>query len=87
MQIPFTDIFCVGYMLSELVAREEDTQLAGLVSITDASGFGIKHVSVYMYIHTYVCSMSQYTVSGAIIGFLGHAVHVKSRATRALIGL
>ena len=46
LQIPFTDIFCVGYMLSELVAREEDTQLAGLVSITDASGFGIKHVSV-----------------------------------------
>ena len=44
-QIPFTDIFCVGYMLSELVAQEEDTQLAGLVSITDASGFGIKHVN------------------------------------------
>ena len=33
-------------MLSELVIREEETQIAGLVSITDATGFGLKHVII-----------------------------------------
>jgi len=43
-KIPFTDVFCVGYMLSELVTEEPETQIAGLVSITDATGFGLKHL-------------------------------------------
>jgi len=34
----------VGYMLCELVIREERTQIAGCVSITDATGFGFKQM-------------------------------------------
>jgi len=43
-KIPFLDLFCVGYMLCEMVIREERTQIAGAVSITDASGFGFKQM-------------------------------------------
>jgi len=43
-QIPFLDLFCVGYMLCELVIKEERTQIAGCVSITDATGFGFKQM-------------------------------------------
>ena len=46
-QIPFLDLFCVGYMLCELVIREERTQIAGCVSITDATGFGLKQVRAH----------------------------------------
>merc|ERR1719369_423338 len=44
-KIPFVDLFCVGYMLCELVIREERTQIAGAVSITDASGILIRSPS------------------------------------------
>jgi len=43
-QIPFLDLFCVGYMLCEMVIKEERTQIAGCVSITDATGFGFKQM-------------------------------------------
>jgi len=43
-QVPFIDIFCVGIMMAEMVIREEETQIAGLTSITDASGFSFKHM-------------------------------------------
>ena len=46
-QIPFLDLFCVGYMLCELVIREERTQIAGCISITDATGFGLKQVGAH----------------------------------------
>ena len=44
LQIPLRDLFCAGYMLCEMVVREEETQVAGIVSITDAEGFGFKHL-------------------------------------------
>ena len=34
-------------MLCELVIREERTQIAGCVSITDATGFGLKQVGAH----------------------------------------
>lgn len=43
-KISFEEVFCAGYLLSELVVREEETQISGLVTITDASGFGWKHM-------------------------------------------
>ena len=65
-KIALQDLFCAGYMLCEMVVREEETQvftwrtnpcavtkfvfhslnaqIAGIVSITDASGFGFKHL-------------------------------------------
>jgi len=43
-KIPFVDVFCVGYLLSEMVVREEETQIAGLTAIVDATGFGFKHL-------------------------------------------
>ena len=57
-QIPFVDMFCAGYMLAELVVREERTQvscftthstidvfqIAGLTALVDASGFGFRHL-------------------------------------------
>jgi len=43
-KIPLRDLFCAGYMLCEMVVREEETQVAGIVSITDAEGFGFKHL-------------------------------------------
>lgn len=43
-KISFADLFCAGYILCEMVAREERTQIAGLISITDAKGFGWKQV-------------------------------------------
>merc|ERR1711971_67335 len=43
-KIALQDLFCAGYMLCEMVVREKETQIAGIVSITDASGFGFKHL-------------------------------------------
>lgn len=43
-KIPFLDMFCVGYMLCEMVIKEERTQIAGCISITDATGFGFKQM-------------------------------------------
>jgi len=43
-KIPFEDVFCVGYMLYELGIKEEKTQIAGCVTVTDASGFGFKQM-------------------------------------------
>jgi hypothetical protein len=34
----FSHVFCAGYMLSELVAAETKTQIAGVTNIADASG-------------------------------------------------
>ena len=39
----------MGYMLCELVIREERTQIAGCVSITDATGFGFKQVGATVF--------------------------------------
>ncbi len=36
----FSQCFRLGYMLSELVALEPRTQVAGVTTIADASGFG-----------------------------------------------
>lgn len=43
-KISFNELFCAGYMLCAMVAREERTQIAGITSVTDASGFSMKHV-------------------------------------------
>ena len=37
-QDDFSNVFCAGYMLSELVAMETKTQIAGVTNIADASG-------------------------------------------------
>ena len=37
-QDDFSDVFCAGYMLSELVALETKTQIAGVTNIADATG-------------------------------------------------
>ena len=37
-------MFCAGYMLCEMVAKEERTQIAGLTMITDGEGFGMKQM-------------------------------------------
>ena len=36
------DLYAVGYMLSELIALEPETQVAGVTIIADATGFGWK---------------------------------------------
>ena len=36
----FNEVFCVGYALSELVALETKTQIAGVTTIADAKDFG-----------------------------------------------
>ena len=38
----FSDVFCAGYMLCEMVSREEKTQIAGVTVICDGSNFGLK---------------------------------------------
>ncbi|XP_023347327.1 alpha-tocopherol transfer protein [Eurytemora carolleeae] len=43
-KIPFNDIFCASYMLCEMIAREERTQIAGITAIVDAQGFGFKQM-------------------------------------------
>ena len=37
-QDDFSHVFCAGYMLSELVALETKTQIAGVTNIADATG-------------------------------------------------
>jgi len=43
-KISFDDLFCAGYCLCEMTAREEKTQIAGYSAICDASGFGWKQL-------------------------------------------
>ena len=43
-KVPFEDVFCAEYMLSELIIKEERTQIAGVVCIVDASGFGFRQL-------------------------------------------
>ena len=38
----FSDVFCCGYMLCEMVSREEKTQMTGVTCVMDGSNFGFK---------------------------------------------
>ena len=40
----FGAVYAVGYMLSELMALEPKTQIAGVTCIIDAKDFGLKHL-------------------------------------------
>ena len=40
--IVFDDVFCLGYMFSELISVEPKTQVAGVTVISDAGGFSFK---------------------------------------------
>lgn len=41
-KVNFCDVFCGGYMLCEMVSREEKTQIAGVTCVADGSNFGFK---------------------------------------------
>jgi len=43
-KVPFIDIFCGIYLMSELMVMDYKTQIAGIVTIVDAAGFGFKHL-------------------------------------------
>jgi len=45
-QDDFSDVFCAGYMLSELVALETKTQIAGVTNIADATGRALRSVII-----------------------------------------
>jgi len=40
--ISFNHTFCIAYMMTEMVAMEEETQIAGVTSILDGENFGLK---------------------------------------------
>ena len=43
-EISFTDSYCAGYMLCEMIAAEPMTQVAGCTVVTDCSDFGLKQL-------------------------------------------
>ncbi len=45
----FTDCYAVGYMMSELMALEPKTQVAGVTVVSDASGFGFKQFKSFTF--------------------------------------
>lgn len=50
-KVTFDDIFCAGYCLTELVAMETKTQIAGVTCIADAAGFGFKQLRSFTIDH------------------------------------
>ena len=43
--VSFTDCYCVTYMLSEMIALEEKTQIVGCTVITDGKNIGLKQLT------------------------------------------
>ena len=43
--VSFTDCYCVVYMLSEMIALEERTQISGCLGIVDGTNIGLKQLS------------------------------------------
>ena len=44
-QLPCSDVFCCAYMLCEMVANEQETQITGITNICDGSNYGFKQFS------------------------------------------
>eukprot|EP00095_Tigriopus_kingsejongensis_P008647 maker-scaffold426_size175065-snap-gene-0.47 protein:Tk08647 transcript:maker-scaffold426_size175065-snap-gene-0.47-mRNA-1 annotation:"alpha-tocopherol transfer protein" len=42
--LSYPDLFCVGYMLCELMSLEQKNQIAGVTCIVDLTGYGFNHM-------------------------------------------
>jgi len=56
-ELPCSDVFCCAYMLCEMVAREQTTQITGITNICDGSNFGLKQFTSLSFEDLRYCAM------------------------------